>query len=372
MVALTIIHVLGSFQIGGAEMVAFNLAASQVALGHRVHVVSLTSGQHGPHARGFADAGVLVHQLPKLGTTVDPTLPFRLATLFLRIGADVVHSHNSQPLVYAGPAAFLARVPLVHTKHGADPVDGRAAMLRRGAARLATAYVAVSRQTAQDAVSGRDVAPHAVEVIENGIDVDAYAPSQEAQRELRKELRIPPDALVVGTVGRLAVIKNQPLLVHAMARALGQNVHLILVGEGPHRQEVEQAVGKLLHPESVHLLGQRLDVARLLPGFDVFALTSDSEGLPMVLLEAMACAVPVVSTDVGGIPDVIEENVTGYLVPKGDEQALASRLKALLGDAIERARIGASARAFCVQRYSRTSMRDRYESLYMRLRTTGR
>ena len=92
----------------------------------------------------------------------------------------------------------------------------------------------------------------------------------------------------------------------------------------------------------------------------------------MVVLEAMACAVPVVSTAVGGIPEVIEEDITGYLVPKGDEQALASRLEALLGNARERARIGGSAREYCVRRYSWTAMRDQYESLYMRLRTSGR
>jgi glycosyltransferase involved in cell wall biosynthesis len=372
MAGLTIVHVLGSFQIGGAEMVALNLGASQVVLGHRVHVVSLALGQDGPHAQGFAGAGVVIHRFPKLGVSVDPTLPFRLATLFLRIGADIVHSHNSQPLVYAAPAAFLARVPLVHTKHGADLAKGRAAVLRRCAAKLATRYVAVSRQTAQDAVRGSDVAPHLVEVIENGIDIDVYAPSDEARRILRAELQIPPDALVIGTVGRLAAIKNQPLLVRAAAQALSPNVHLVLVGEGPHRHEVEQAIGKLVQPQSVHLLGQRLDVARLLPGFDVFALTSDSEGLPMVVLEAMACAVPVVSTAVGGIPDVLQEDVTGYLVPKGDERALATRLETLLADANARARIGATAREFCVRHYSWTAMRDRYESLYMALRTGRR
>lgn len=370
--AFTIVHVLGSFQIGGAEKVAYNLAASQVTQGHHVHVVSLAPGEHGPNAEGFATAGVTIHQVPKFGTTVDPTLPFRLAVLFRKVQADIVHSHNAQPLVYAAPAAFLARLPLVHTKHGADAVDGRAATLRKGAARLASAFVAVSQETANDAVRGGDASSASVQVIENGIDLSVYAPSLESRRNLRCELRLPSDSLIIGTVGRLATIKNQPLLVRAASRLLGSNIHLVFVGDGPQRKELEIAAVQCQRPESVHVLGQRLDVAQLLPGFDIFALTSDSEGLPMVLLEAMACAVPVLATAVGGIPEVIKEGITGFLVPKADESALELRLRSLLNDHDLRATVGARARDFCLQYYSWTTMRDRYESLYARLKQVGR
>jgi len=367
---LNIVHVLGSFQIGGAEQVALNLAAGQVELGHNVHVVSLAAGRDGPHAEGFRRIGAQIHKVPKRGPTIDPSLPIRLALLFRRLRADLAHSHNPQPVIYAAPAALIARIPLVHTKHGENPDTRRSELLRRYASRLASVFVAVSRQTALQAEQQGEVAVGKAVVIENGIDLDAFARNAVARAAVRSELGIPPGARVVGTVGRLAAIKNQPLLVRATAPLLGPDRHLVIVGDGPHRDVIEAEVQRLGKGAFTHLLGQRTDVHRLLPAFDLFVLTSDSEGLPMVIPEAMACELPIVSTDVGGISDVVEVGRTGFLVPKGDDLVLKARIERLIGDESLLHDMGTRARELCLARYSSRSMRDRYLEKYFE--TVGR
>jgi glycosyltransferase involved in cell wall biosynthesis len=361
---LRIVHVLSSLEIGGAEQVVLNLAAGQVELGHVVHVVSLAPGPDGPHADAHRRMGVQVHRVSKLGPTVDPSLPIRLAWLFRRLRADIIHSHDPQPVIYAAPAARCSRVPLVHTKHGENQETPRKALLRRHASRLVSVFVAVSRQTALEAEQQGEVAVGKAVVIENGIDVGLFVPSDEARTTIRSALEIPPDAQVIGTVGRLSTVKNQPLLIRAAAPSLGPLAHLVIVGDGPHRQAVEAEVGRSGKSAFIHLLGQRTDVHRLLPAFDIFVLTSDSEGLPMAIPEAMACGLPVVSTNVGGIADVVADGETGYLVPKGNEAALRTCIERLLDDVGLVRAMGGRARTLCLSRYSSTSMRDRYLALY--------
>jgi glycosyltransferase involved in cell wall biosynthesis len=361
---LKIAHVLNSLEIGGAEQVALNLAAGQVELGHDVHVISLAPGPDGPHADGFRKKHVQVHRMPKLGPTVDPTLPLRLAWLFRRLGLDIVHSHNPQPIIYAGPAALLARVALIHTKHGENRDVARRASLRRYASRLANVFVAVSRQTALEAERQGEVAEGKAVVIENGIDLSAFTPNLETRGMIRAELSIPTDAQVMGTVGRMDAIKNQPLLVRATAPLLGSNRRLVIVGDGPNREAVENEVKHCGKGAFTHLLGRRSDIGHLLSAFDLFVLTSDSEGLPMVIPEAMASALPVVSTNVGGISDVVSDEVTGCLVPPGDVAALRTCIERLLGDVGRRRAMGEEARKRCLARYSSISMRDRYLEKY--------
>jgi glycosyltransferase involved in cell wall biosynthesis len=303
-----------------------------------------------------------VDRVPKRGG-LDATLVPRLARALRRHAADVVHTHNPLPLIYGAPAARLAGARVVHTKHGVNPGSRGHRLLRRAAAWLAHAFVAVSDTTEQQARDLRDAPLARLSTIPNGIRLDRYAPDPRARAAIRDELGL-GDAWVVGTVGRMDANKNQAMLVRAVAPLLAHmNVRLVIVGDGVARPDVEAAVAALPDPSRVILAGRRMDVPRVVQAFDCFALSSISEGLPLVVPEAMAAGLPVVTTAVGGLPSVVDDGETGLLVPV-DEAAMTTALASLAADP-ERARaMGQRARQVALARYSHDRMVDEYLALY--------
>jgi glycosyltransferase involved in cell wall biosynthesis len=363
---LTIAHLLQWFDLGGGESVALQLATKQVAAGHRVLAVALTREQ-GPLADAFRDRGVAIHAVSRRREGYDPTLYASLFSLLARLRPDVVHSHHPQSLVYAAPPAKLLRRAVVHTKHGVDIDTPRRLWLIRGTTLFVDALVAVSEETATIARDKREIASHRLRVIENGIDLDRFVADEKARRATRAELGIPDDAWVVGTVGRLEPVKNHALLLRAMAPLCRSGAHLILVGDGGERDRLSELSRELPGGPGMHLLGMRRDIPRLLQAMDAFAISSDSEGLPLALLEAMAASLPVVCTAVGGIVSVLEDGVTGLLVPAGDEKALANQLQRLRDDGALATALGEAASELARQRYSLDRTVDRYEQLYREL-----
>jgi glycosyltransferase involved in cell wall biosynthesis len=276
--------------------------------------------------------------------------------------AEVVHTHNPLPLIYGAPAARLAGAAAIHTKHGRNPAGRANRLLRRAAAQLAHAFVAVSETTAEQAREQHDAPRSRMHTIANGIRLDRYHPDPEARAAARVELGL-GDATVVGTVGRLDTYKNQALLVRAIAPLLSSQVRLVIVGDGPARADVEAAVAALPEPRWVVMTGRRMDVPRLMPAFDIFCLSSQTEGLPLVVPEAMSAALPIVSTAVGGIPTVVDEGETGFLVPV-DETALRAALQTLIEDPVRARTMGVAAREVALERYDYGRMVDAYLALY--------
>jgi glycosyltransferase involved in cell wall biosynthesis len=359
--ALSIVHVLSSYGVGGQERVALDLAIGQVARGHRVAVISLAPPPDGAMADEFREHGITVDRVAKRGG-LDPTLVPRLAFALRRHHADVVHTHNPLPLTYGAPAARLVGARAIHTKHGKNPSSRGQRLLRQAAARLVHAFVAVSETTAQQARELRDVAPERLHVIPNGIRLDRYAPDPAARVAARAEFGL-GDAWVVGTVGRLDDNKNQAMLVRALAPLFGRGLRLVIIGEGPARPAIEAEVAKLADPRAVILTGRRMDVPKLVHAFDVFALSSATEGLPLVVPEAMAAGLPIVTTAVGGLPDVVDEGYTGLLVPV-DERAMAQALGRLFEDRALARALGGHAREVALTRYSSDRMVEAYLALY--------
>lgn len=358
--AWSIVHVLSSFGMGGQERLALDLAAIQRRRGHRVTVISLAPPPDGPLVDEFTKADLEVVRVAKR-PGFDLTLPPRLFRAFRAAGADFVHTHNPQPLIYSSAAARLAGAKAVHTKHGMNPASGKQMALRRGAAKFLSAFVACSGPTAEQAKKQRDCALDKLHVIPNGIRLDKFAPDPALRQAMRAELGL-GDAWVVGTVGRLDELKNHQMLIRAMAPHLGPKVKLVIIGDGPTRDVLAAAVAKLPDPSTVVLAGQRMDVPKLLPGFDVFTLPSRTEGLPLVVPEAMATGLPVVATSVGGLPTVIDEGVTGFLVPV-EEKPLAAALLSLR-DPVRAQAMGAAARVAALERFGAERMVDRYLELY--------
>jgi glycosyltransferase involved in cell wall biosynthesis len=379
---MRVAHVIGSFGVGGGERVALDLAAGQRARGADVVAVSLEEPEGGAMAAEYGARGVEIVRVAKRPGGLDATLIPRLAWTLRRRGVDIVHTHNPPPLIYGAPAARLAGARCVHTKHGANEMRGRRRLLARAAAHFCDAFVAVSATTAEQARANGDVAADKLQTIENGIDLSRFAASAAqklaARAAMRAELDLPADAFVVGTVGRLVREKNQPLLVQALAPYLSAQLRLVVVGDGAEKPALEAAVAQLgERAQWVLRLGARSDVPRLLGAFDVFALSSDSEGLPLVIVEAMAAALQVVSTAVGGIPSVIVDGngaydadrpPTGFLVPRGDAAALGARLSHLATNSTLGLLCGEEGRRRALARYSAQRMVDDYFAVYERIR----
>lgn len=358
-----IAHVLSSFNLGGQERVALDLARLQRNEGHTVLAVSLGSLPEGPAGRAFRDAGVAATTIGKRHR-FDPLLPFRLAAHLRREHVSIVHTHNPHALIYGAPAGRLASAVVIHSKHGMNVDLARRLWLRRVAARLVDAYVAVAPVLGAVALEDGDCARTNLFVIPNGVDVARFRPNQAARDRMRSALGIAPDAWVVGTVGRLAPEKDQGLLVDAMAPLLSERRHLVIVGEGSERGLLEAKIASTPGGQYAHLVGAREDVEELMAGFDAFALTSRTEGLPLVLLEAMATVIPVVSTAVGGIPELVEHTVNGLLTPVGNVKELTRHLSLLSADRELSRRIGEAGRRYVIGRHSVERMASEYGALY--------
>jgi glycosyltransferase involved in cell wall biosynthesis len=368
---LTIAHVLSSFGLGGQERVAVDLAKAQRSEGHQVIAVSLAASGEGPIATAFRRAGVEIETVTK-HHAVDVTLPLRIASHLTGWRVDVVHTHNPHALIYGAPAARLLRAAAVHSKHGINPDRARRVWLRRAAAKLVDAYVAVTPSLAKIAIQNRECEPDRLRVIPNGIDTATYAPDPWARLRVRKELGIPEDAWLVGTVGRLAPEKDQGLLIDAMKELLHARCRLLIVGAGPELEALRSRALATGRTEFIHLVGERDDVPQLLAALDVFALTSRSEGLPLVLLEAMATGLPVLSTAVGGIPDLIAHRVTGFLTSPDDLAALSKHLRWLSSRPYQAFEVANAGREFVLTRHSVSRMAQAYESLYRRVGSARR
>jgi glycosyltransferase involved in cell wall biosynthesis len=280
--------------------------------------------------------------------------------------ADLVHAHLPLAGVVARLAGRLAGVPVVYTEHNLQeryhPWTRRA---NRWTWRWQARAVAVSGEVA--ASMERHLGSRvSVSVVRNGIELDRPPPARERLAELRRRFGLPEGAPVVGTVAVLRAQKRLDLWLEAALRVLAAKpeVHFLIVGDGPLRQDLETAAERLGIVKTVHFAGLQEDVQPYLALFDLFLMSSEFEGLPLALLEAMAAGVPVVATAVGGVPEVVEDGLDGVLVPAGDPQALAAAVLALLTDPPRRARLSEAGRRRVERDFGVARMARELEMIY--------
>jgi len=281
-------------------------------------------------------AGVPVHCLDGRRATSVAWIG-RLRRLVRERDVDLVHTHMPLPAVAARLALPGLRPAFVHTEHN---LWDRYRPATRWANRVTygrnAAAVAVSGAVAASVRAPRPVP----EVVFHGLDAPVGSADPAAAR---RALGLDLDEPVIGTVGNFTAKKDQATLVRALDRIPG--ARLVLVGTGPQEGDLRKLVADRGLADRVTFVGSRDDVAALLPAFDVFALSSRYEGLPIALLEAMAAGRACVATSVGGVPEVVTDGVDGVLVPPGDADAFAAALAGLLADPDRRVALGEKAAA---------------------------
>jgi glycosyltransferase involved in cell wall biosynthesis len=364
---LRVVHVVLSLDLGGLERVVVALVREGARLGQRVAVVCLERpGTLAARVEELGAAVICLHKRPGLRLGIVG----RLKAVFQELRPDVVHTHQIGALFYAGPAARQTRVPaVVHTEHGKHYAGRlRTRWLGRLAARHAARFVCVSQDIADEVVSCRVAPRKKVGVVFNGIDTRAFEDA-ESVASIRQTLGVPQGAPLIGTVGRLSEIKRQDLLLRAFARVRERvpDAHLVLVGDGPMMRSLRELAAKLGIDGNVHFAGFQARPEPYLLAMDVFALTSRSEGMPLVVLEAWAAARPVVTSNAGGLPDLIDDGRTGILFPSGDELMLSEALCGLLVDRELAARLGVAGRREVESRYDVGRMGDEYDRHYREL-----
>ena len=367
-------HIVHSLATGGLENGVINLV-NHAGPDFR-HVIVCMAG-----AGAMADRlkpGIEVFALGKRPGQ-DLRAMWRFVKLLRRLRPAIVHSRN-WPAFDAVPAARLAGVPVVvHGEHGREVTDphGRNARrnrLRRTLSPLVTRFVAVSHDLARWLVEEVRLPAGKVLTIPNGVQLERFG--RTGAQEARRQIGLPAEAPVVGTVGRLDPVKDQAGLVRSFAglRAGHPDALLILAGDGPCRAELVRLIADLGLEERVRLLGDRPDIPLVLGAMDLFVLPSIAEGMSNTLLEAMASGLAVVATRVGGNLELVEDGVTGRLVPPQDPAALAGSMAAYLEDPHLRAIHGKAARERATEQFGLDRMCAAYTDLYLRLlrrRVTG-
>lgn len=363
-----VVHLIYRLDIGGLETLLVDTINRMPAHRYRHAVVCLTDYTDFAQRITRPDVALFaLHKPPGLGLGVHA----RLFKLLRRLRPAILHTYNLGTIEYHA-TALAAGVPVrVHAEHGRDAGDPQGLnrkhnLLRRLLVPVIDRYVPVSRDL--DAWLGKVVGIPAAKrlLIDNGVDTERFSPATNAAGEPWTAT----DAFVIGTVGRLQDVKDHATLIDAFALLREMlpeqraRLRLVLVGDGPLRTRLEQQIAAGGLQDCVWLAGARRDVAPAMRSFSLFALSSIAEGTPVTMLEAMATGLPIVSTAVGGIPDLVQDGVDGALVPPSDPRALAAALAAYVRDEAQARRHGAAGRTRIENKYSIAAMLASYLALY--------
>lgn len=355
---LQVAHVIQYFEVGGLERMVLRLAQASRAFGISSSVFAYMGD--GPMRLEFERAGIATHLIggPTHGVQVGRS--FELTRAFERERVDVVHSHHVGPFLYSTLGADVLALPHVHTEHSHEFYDEPR---RRAIGQWMddrARVIAVTEEISQwrEAHLGKRC-----DVIHNGVPMPQLG--QGNGGHIRRELGICEGTFIVGSVARLAPEKDIDFLLRSFALVARRKPHtaLVIVGDGPEREALEKSSEALGLTNQVHFLGQRNDVERLLPAFDLFALSSRREGLPLAVLEAMGNAIPVVVTAVGGLPALLHDG-GGRLVNHGDEEGMAKALDGFMGQPRLRRSEGRRARAAIRHSHSSEAMARAYADVY--------
>jgi glycosyltransferase involved in cell wall biosynthesis len=376
---INVVRVITRLNIGGPAIHAILLthALDDGAVFKSTLVAGSTAQHEGDMLHLAREHGVRPVMLPALGREISPMDDLvslaRMVQLVRQIRPDVVHTHMAKAGTIGRVAARICGVPLVvHTYHGHvfhsyfSPLKTRVFVTIERALGLATNRIIVLGDGQRDEIASYGVAPiEKLVPIRLGLELGQFLNAERLRGELRRELGFSADTPLVGIVARLVPIKAHEVFLQAAVRVRETlpTAQFLVIGDGERRHELGELAQQL--GVAVHFLGWREDMPRLYADLDVVGLSSLNEGSPVALIEALASARPVVSTSVGGVPEVVIHGQTGLTVPPADPTAFAAAVVTLLRDRPLGERLGQAGRRHVYPRYDSSRLVDDVRQLYL-------
>jgi glycosyltransferase involved in cell wall biosynthesis len=382
----TVIHVITQLDRGGSARDTFRTVLGHdrdrfcvgLAYGRPMACAESEAALFGDDVAELRRGGVMLFEVPSLVREINPLLDARatlaLWLLFRRERPDIVHTHTSKAGAVGRVAAWLARIPvIIHTPHGhvfygyfGRVMSEVIRLVERVLAMLTDRIITLTDRGTQEHVQYRIAGPEKFVTIPSGIMLSKFREIHVDPGAKRRELGLPDDGPIIGTVGRMVPIKGHAWLLKAAPRVLAEfpQTTFIFVGDGPLLCQLRQLAEALGISRRVVFLGERQDVPECLALCEIFAFPSLNEGMGLALVEAMAMGVPVVATRVGGIPDIVSDGETGMLVPARDEVAIAEALLGLLRNQARRRACGQAAVRSVSERFDIASTVKAVEGLY--------
>lgn len=357
-----IVHIIYRFDIGGLESVLVNMINTMPEQSYRHVIISLTETSEFEQRITRDDVKVIcLHK--QAGN--DHKIHLKIWQLLRQLKPACVHTYNIATLEYNIVAFFAGIKKRIHAEHGRDiyDLDGsnkKYQYLRRLVNPFISKWIAVSKELADWLVDSVKLPKAKVNLIYNGIDLELY----------RAKEHVENTECVIGTVGRMAAVKDQLTLIKAIEilvtkyPELKNKMRVVLVGEGELSSMISDYIAEHVLGEIITLLGARNDVAKILQSFDVFVLPSLAEGIPLTILEAMATALPVISTKVGGVPELIDNKTHGYLITPQDTDDLAAKIKHYIDSPQLIAQHGNHGREKVEKNFSLQAMTEQYIQIY--------
>jgi glycosyltransferase involved in cell wall biosynthesis len=363
---LKALQIVFSLDVGGLERFVINLAHA------------FRSYKIEPFVFCLSHEGDLIRQLPADTTTyignhtpegkiVDWQTLRQIVRCIRDQDIDVIHSHSPKAYVYGTLASLITGRPLVISVHSQTQVPRRRKIFEEILLRCAHQIVSVSSDVTRKLWLERHVPPRKICTIKNGIDTNTFRPIEpEEKSSIRRTLRLPLDGFIIGTVGRVVPVKNYPLLITAFSRlsSTTDDTYLVIVGDGEQAEELANLVRQFKLSKRVVLAGAQTNTLDWYHAFDSFALSSISEGTPMALLEAGACGLPCVVTNVGGNIEVVKHHVNGLVVDSGNVYSMYSALDQIYKEPSLTAKMRGEARLNIQNNYSLTASAREHLRIY--------
>jgi glycosyltransferase involved in cell wall biosynthesis len=327
--------------------------------------------------QGLEQAGVMLYRIPP--PFLSPRYAVRLARVIRQARPDVLHLHGGTIGCIGSVVGRICRVPgIIYTEHlPCHPIDTEQADWCHArwirVSRYATATALHDTAAISENVAATlPATTRTWEVIHNGVDLSGYRQAVDHGHRNRKRsgLAVGPDQKLIVGVGSLTARKSYATAIQAIAKCksgTGDGLVLAVCGEGPDRAQLEAMAADMGLAENMRLLGWRDDVPDILRAADLFVHPARDEGFGLVVVEAAAAGLPIVASQVGGIPEIITHEHDGLLVPPGEPNALAAAVQRLLNDPEQARRLGENARRTAIERFSAEAMAERYMKLYERL-----